>query len=146
MPDVLPGSSSLNREPLSPQEMQSSSVYLLGGTLVPSTIGVWQKPEKGRPLLPALSMGSAERGLSWGAGLQCSGVGATDGGVSSIYSKGVAGCNIGDGGACTPVSSSSEEEGKMGGSVIHLRGSVRASGLSSGSLGPGGGLPSSLHY
>src|SRR6267142_5604905 len=146
MPDALPGSSSPNREPLSPQEMQSSSVYILGGTLVPTAIGVWWKPEKGHPPLPALSMGGTERGLSWGAGLQCSGVGATDGGVSSIYSKGVAGRNISDGGACTPVSSSSEEEDKMGGLVIHLRGSVRASGLSSGSLGHGGGLPSSLHY
>jgi|SRR6267142_3202815 len=116
MPDVLPGSSSLNREPLSPQEMQSSSVYLLGGTLVPSTIGVWQKPEKGRPLLPALSMGSAERGLSWGAGLQCSGVGATDGGVSSMYSKGVAGHKTGDGGTSAPVSPSSEEKDGFGGS------------------------------
>src|SRR6266850_884650 len=116
MPDTLPGSSSPNREPLSPQEMQSSSVYVLGGTLVPSTIGVRQKPEKGCPPLPALSMGGAEVGLSWGAGLQRSGVDATDGGVSSIYSKGVAGHRTGDGGTSVPVSPSSEEEDGLGGS------------------------------
>src|SRR6266850_2890852 len=118
MPDTLPGSSSPNRELLSPQEMQSSSVYILGGTLVPSAIGVWRKPEKGCPLLPALLMGGAEECLSWGAGLQHSGVGATDGGVSSIYSKGVAGCKISDGGTWAPVSPSSEEEDKIGGVEI----------------------------
>ena len=101
--------------------MQSSSVYVLGGTLFPTTIGVWQKLKKGHPPLPALSMGGTEKGLSWGAGLQHSGVGATDGGVSSIYSKGVAGRNIGDGGAWVPVSPSSEEEDKMGGVVIRSR-------------------------
>jgi len=36
-------------------------------------------------------------------------------------SKGVAGCNIGDGGAWVPVSPSSEEEDKMGGVVIRSR-------------------------
>src|SRR6267142_337324 len=118
MPDALPGSSLPNRELLSPQEMQSSSVYVLGGTLVPSTIGVWWKLENGCPPLPALSMGSAEVGLFWGAGLQHSGVGTTDGGISSIYSKGVAGCRTGDGGASMPVSPSSEEEDGLGGSKI----------------------------
>src|SRR6267142_4876749 len=121
MPNALPGSSLLNREPLSPQKMQSSSVYVLGGTLVPTAIGVRWKPEKGCPLLPALSMGGAEVGLSWGAGLQCSGVGATDGGISSIYSKGVAGCRTGDGGASAPVSPSSEEEDGLGGSKIRSK-------------------------
>jgi len=116
MPDALPGSSLPNREPLSPQEMQSSSVYVLQGMLVPSAIGAQQKPEKGRPPLPALSMGGAEVGLSWGAGLQCSGVGATNGGISSIYSKGVAGCKTSDGGASAPVSPSSEEEDGLEGS------------------------------
>ena len=66
-------------------------------------------------------MEGAKKGLSWGAGLQHSGVGATDGGISSIYSKGVAGRCIGDGGAWAAVSPSSEEEDKMGGAVIHSR-------------------------
>src|SRR6267142_5076880 len=116
MPNALPGSSLLNRELLSPQKMQSSSVYVLGGTLVPTAIGVRWKLEKGRPPLPALSMGGTEVGLSWGAGLQRSGVGATDGGVSFIYSKGVAGRRTGDGGTSAPVSPSSEEEDGLGGS------------------------------
>jgi len=64
MPNTLPGSSSPNREPLSPQEIQSSSVYVLGGTLVPTAIGARQKPENGHPPLPALSMGGAEECLS----------------------------------------------------------------------------------
>ena len=77
---------------------------------MPTSIGARQKLEKGHPLFPALSMGGTERGLSWGAGLQCLEVGATNGGISSIYSKGVAGQCIGDGGTWASVISSSEEE------------------------------------
>jgi len=63
MPNALPGLSSLNREPLSSQKMQFSSIYILEGMFIPKVIGAWQKPEKGCPLLSALLMGSIENGL-----------------------------------------------------------------------------------
>ena len=85
---------------------------------------------KGRPSFPALSTGDgvcsidtdggAVCSLSWGAGLPRSGVGATDGGGMSIYSKGVGGRGVGRGAILSTSSEEEDEEGEGGDLSIRL--------------------------